>query len=604
MHLGFRTRLMLGTTVLVVAFVATAATALAVLIDRFAARQAAQQIADARASCRMQMERLLESWRRETRTLARSPTLLATAAIPEVDEATFADPLDDIPEAPVLAVLDAAGRVVAQRGGWPTGDNLTSMPGMPEALRGGTVDHVWPHPNGLAIVAVTPMIQGDQLLGALVRGEVVDTNLAGRLGASTGSDAVLVHEGRILATSWRDGPHHDVDLSAIERLHGKDLPPDGIPLDLVVDGSARPGLALPLHRDGGVVYLSHDLRAIEHLRDTARAWLLGIGALLAVAGIAFAGRTATRLSKPLLALTAASDRMGRGELTVRVDPTAMDDELQRLGTSFNAMAQTVQALVADVTDKAARAEAANRAKDGFLTSISHELRTPLTGIQSTAELLQQFGDDASPEERAEFLATILRESERLGRRIGDALEFANLAGGKTKWTVGRVDLQRTCEEACRRLDSLRQMKNVAFSITNSSEVPLTGDREHLTQAVHQLLSNAWTWSPENGTVDVTVRDVPGGHVVEVADRGPGIPAHERQRIFDAFSQGGDVLVDKPAGIGIGLKIAMEVAIAHGGGVEYDDRPGGGACFRMLVRHEDRPIDRCVGTTAAATGAAC
>jgi len=603
MRLGFRTRLMLGTTLLVVAFVATAAVALATLIDRFAANQAARQIADARASCRTQMERLLEGWRRETRTLGRSPTLLATAAIPEVDEATFADPLDDIPEAPVLAVLDAAGRVVAQRGGWPTGDSLTSMPGMPAALRGGTVDHVWPHPNGLAIVAITPLIQGDQLLGALVRGELVDASLAERLGASTGNDAVFVHEGRVLAASWRDGPHPDVDLRCIERLRAEGLPADGMPLELVVDGSARPGLALPLHPDGGVVYLSHDLRAIEHLRSTARGWLLGIGALLAAAGIVFAGRTATRLSKPLLALTAASDRMGRGELSVRVDPTAMDDELQRLGSSFNAMAQTVQALVADVTDKAARAEAANRAKDGFLTSISHELRTPLTGIQSTAELLQQFGDDASPEERAEFLATILRESERLGRRIGDALEFANLAGGKAKWTVGSIDLQRLCEEACRRLDSLQRMKPVVFHIANESHEPLRGDREHLTQAVHQLLSNAWTWSPEGATVDVTVRDVPGGHVVEVADRGPGIPAHERQRIFDRFSQGGDVLVDKPAGIGIGLKIAMEVAVAHGGSVEYDDRPGGGACFRMLVRHEDRPIDRLAASPATAVGAA-
>jgi len=154
-----------------------------------------------------------------------------------------------------------------------------------------------------------------------------------------------------------------------------------------------------------------------------RLWLIGVGLVLALLGVAFATRMAARLARPLRQLIDASNRIGAGELSARVGATE-DDELGRLAHSFNAMAQTMQQLIADVTDKAARAEAANRAKDGFLTSMSHELRTPLCGIQSTAELLQQFGDQASPEERAEFLATILREAERLGRRISDSLDFA------------------------------------------------------------------------------------------------------------------------------------------------------------------------------------
>jgi signal transduction histidine kinase len=301
-------------------------------------------------------------------------------------------------------------------------------------------------------------------------------------------------------------------------------------------------------------------------------------------------------------LTAAADRMGHGDLGARVGVIAGDDdELNRLARSFNAMADTVQQLVADVTDKAARAEAANRAKDAFLTSISHELRTPLTGIQSTAELLQQFGEGATPEDRAEFLGTILRESERLGRRIGDALDYAALAGGKVKWTLGRVDLAQVCAAACGRLDSLQELKRVEFDIHGGSAM-LQGDREHVTQAVYHLAHNAWTWSPAGGAVDVTVRRAEGGFAVEVADRGPGIRPEDRDRIFDSFVQGGDVLVDKPSGIGIGLKIAKEVALVHGGGIEYDDRPGGGAVFRLVLRCDDRPIDRLTATHAASPAA--
>lgn len=365
---------------------------------------------------------------------------------------------------------------------------------------------------------------------------------------------------------------------------------DGVPLALAVDGHDRPGIAVRIHPDAGIAFLAHDLDPILSIRDQARGWLLGLGGTLVLLGIGFAVRTAARLAAPLRALIGAVDRIGGGDLGARVE-VSMGDEIGRLGTSFNSMAQTMQKLVADVTEKAAHAEAANRAKDGFLTSMSHELRTPLCGIQSTAELLQQFGDEATPAERAEFLDTILREAERLGRRIADSLEFASLSSGKTKWTIGRVDLVKACEQACRRLDGLQELKAVAFTITGAPDAVLQGDREHITQAICHLAQNAWSWSPADGTVELVVVGVPGGFVVEVQDRGPGIPAHERDRIFQYFTQGGDVLQDKPQGIGIGLKITGEIAAAHGGCLEYGDRPGGGAVFRLLLRLEGRPIDQ-------------
>ncbi len=594
MRFGFRERLLVGVTTLVVVFGVAAVLVLAKLTGHYAREQVIREVDESRASFSAQMLQRRSALQDETRLLSRSPQLLATAAIDGVDQATFEIPFDEVQNAfaaPVLAIVGDTGKIVASRGGeFRERQDLRSLPGMAEALSGTVGDHMWRTPTGLLLVALAPLVQGDELLGVLVRGQPIDASFAAAISALGGRDALLAHDGALLATSWRREQPKIWDPTPLLELRHATVGDDGVPLELVVDGRERSGLAVRIHPDGGLAFLSHDLGSIFEIRDQARHWLLVLGGVLVLLGIGFAVRTAARLAAPLRALIGAVDRIGGGDLGARVEVT-MGDEIGRLGTSFNAMAQTMQKLVADVTEKAAHAEAANRAKDGFLTSMSHELRTPLTGIQSTAELLQQFGDEATPEERAEFLGTILREAERLGRRITDSLEFASLSGGKAKWTLGRVDLQKVCEQACRRLDSLQEMKPVVFAITCAPEAVLQGDREHITQAVCHLAQNAWSWSPAGETVDIEVRSVTGGFVVEVQDRGPGIPAHEQKRIFDYFTQGGDVLQDKPQGIGIGLKITSEIAEAHGGCVEYSDRPGGGAVFRLLLRLEGRPVDR-------------
>ena len=500
-----------------------------------------------------------------------------------------------------MALLTPAGEVRASRGAWPAGTDLAAMPGIDTARAGATTDHAWPLGGGLALVAIAPLYRDDRLTALLVRGERAGDGLAATLGTVAGRDVLFALDGTVLAASWRRGLPDTSELTPLLQLRHHTLPTTGETVTPDVDGLPRTGLAVPLHRDGGIAWLSYDLQEVSALRQQVFEWLLLTCGVLALLGVAFAVRNAARLTRPLRALTGAADRMARGDLAARVDAAGMDVELGHLARSFNVMAATVQTLVRDVTDKAARAEAGNRAKDAFLTTMSHELRTPLTGIQSTAALLQQFGDEASATERTEFLDTILRESERLAQRIGSVLEFASLAGGDVRWKLGRTSLLQVCEQACRRLAALLALKHVDFHVVCAPDAVLQGDREHLTQALYHLLHNAWTWSPIDGEVDVTVGEVPGGYVIEVADRGPGIPAHERQRLFDSFTQGGDVLVDKPQGIGIGLKIAAEVADVHGGAIDYADRPGGGACFRMLVRSSDRPIDRLVEAGATANG---
>lgn len=584
---SFRTRLIVASTTQIVGFTVAAVLVLAILMGQFSARQAAASDEITRASFTLTIDLHRDAWRRETEEFARSPVLLATAAIPAVDEPTLLDALTEF-AAPMAAVLDPEGRVLAGRGGFRRGTGL--LPRGAGAVMTKVSDHLWQTDAGPALIARAPLVHGGELLGHLVRGEPVDDRMAARLSGLAGRDALLVHAQVVVGSHWQVAPSGEPDTAELANLAEGDVPSKGRPVTLQVDGMPHSGLVLPLHPDGGLAFLAQDLRDIESLRHRALTWLFGCGLLTAALGILLALRNAARLSKPLRTLIAASDRIGAGYLQSRVPDLPTDDEFAQLAHSFNAMATTVQKLVAEVSDKAARAEAANRVKDGFMASISHELRTPLTGIQSTAELLLQFGAESSEAERNEFLTTILTQAERLGRRISDALDYTSLAGSTTQWTIGRVDLQLACREACRRLESLHELKAVEFRFGGASEVLLQGDRERITQALQHLLHNAWTWSPAAATADITLTADDEGATIEIADRGPGLARADRERVFDAFSQGGDALVDKPAGIGIGLKIAIEVARHHGGKIEYSDRSGGGACFRMELKRSARPID--------------
>lgn len=594
-RLRFRERLQLGITALLLTFVAAAAIGLRTLADHHAEKKVGNQIRAGRASFEILMTQLRGQLRGEARMLSRTPLLLAVSAIQGVDAATFGDVFDDIQrsvEVPMLAVCDANGRVLAERGGaFPVGADLSERAAFVSASGGETVDAVWASASGPALVGVAPLDQGGELLGALVLALPLDAAFAARVGTSAGRDVLLAAAGAPLGAYWRDEPPTEVAAAELYRQDHANLPPAGRELEIDCDGQPRRGLAVRLHPDGGIAFLPHDLGALANLQAELRNLLLVTGCLIAVFGLYFATRIGQRLSQPLEQLIAATDRMRSGDLGTRVPPDGLGEEFGRLAQSFNGMADTVQRLVDDVRDKASRAEAANRAKDGFLASVSHELRTPLTGIQSTAQLLEMYGEEASPAERAEFLHTILTESERLGQRITDALEFASLVGGTTAWTVGRVDLERACEDACDRITSLATLKPVAITIDCVPGAILTGDRERITQAIHHLLHNAWKWSPEGGAIDVRVAAAEDHFAVEVDDQGPGIPPAERTRIFESFGQGGDVLVDKPQGIGLGLPIVAEIATAHGGRLAYEDRPEGGARFRLTLELTGRPIDR-------------
>ncbi|RXK55568.1 HAMP domain-containing histidine kinase [Oleiharenicola lentus] len=229
--------------------------------------------------------------------------------------------------------------------------------------------------------------------------------------------------------------------------------------------------------------------------------------------------------------------------------------------------------------QARRSEAEAAQKTSFVANVSHEFKTPLTTIRLYAELLEQ-GRVAGEDKRTDYLRTIGRETQRLARLVGNALEFSRLEQGKKKFE--RVSLDAAAALG-RLLDThVPRLAEAGLRVERKlpgGSVMLTTDADALEQIVLNLLDNAAKYAASGG--EVTVELLPGaghGARVRVLDRGPGVPADHRERIFEKFHRVDDALTAEQTGTGLGLSIARQLARGLGGDLHCEPREGGGAAF--------------------------
>ena len=229
--------------------------------------------------------------------------------------------------------------------------------------------------------------------------------------------------------------------------------------------------------------------------------------------------------------------------------------------------------------QARRSEEEAAQKTTFVANVSHEFKTPLTTIRLYAELLEQ-GRVRSAEQGGEYLRTIGRETQRLARLVNNALDFSRLEQGRKTFASEEVDLK---VELVRMLDTqelrLREAGMRLVRELPEGAVAVETDRDAVEQIVLNLIENACKYAGDGGEVAVglKVREG-GGAAVTVADRGPGVPAAHREKIFEKFHRVDDSLTAEKAGAGLGLSIARQLARGLGGEVRYADRAGGGAEF--------------------------
>ena len=224
---------------------------------------------------------------------------------------------------------------------------------------------------------------------------------------------------------------------------------------------------------------------------------------------------------------------------------------------------------------AAEARASEAAMRRFLADASHELRTPVAALQATAERLLR--DQPARPARDAIEAQLARDSGRLGHLVDDLLNLARLDARERphQEPVDLVDLASAAVSATRTTDPPARIE----LITNGP-VPVTGDRDALLRAVRNLLDNA---AAVADTVVVEVRQTANGPTVSVSDNGPGIPADQRERVFEPFVRLGERGTQTPrAGTGLGLAIVRRTIESHGGAVTCDPSAAGGARFTLRL----------------------
>ena len=299
-------------------------------------------------------------------------------------------------------------------------------------------------------------------------------------------------------------------------------------------------------------------------RATALAFILAAAGLLLVTitGLAFAA--SRRVLGPVRRLAEAARQMSGGDLSVRIEPTGRD-ELARLVTSFNGMASDLEDKVSELQRMEARARQ-------FAGDVSHELRTPLTAMTAVTGILDGHPGLTGDAEAAAQL--VRHEILHLNRLVEDLIEISRFDAGTAQLVTDDTDVA-TAVTGCLRA---RGWTAVRTDVPAGLTVRL--DRRRFDVIMANLVGNALRHG--GPPVTLTVRAEPHGRsggrlVLDVRDHGPGLPAAAIPHLFDRFFKA-DTARARSEGSGLGLAIAWENAQLHGGHIQADNHPDGGAVF--------------------------
>jgi signal transduction histidine kinase len=269
-----------------------------------------------------------------------------------------------------------------------------------------------------------------------------------------------------------------------------------------------------------------------------------------VLSLAMVQLLARGMTSPLREMAAAASAMARGDYGRRVRATSRD-EVGALARAFNAMAGEL----AEV----------DRMRRDLVANVSHELRTPITALQARLENLVDGVEAPDPE----TLRTMLAQTQRLGRLVTQLLDLSRLESGAVPFRREAFRVGDVLEGAAR--ESRLHVPGVGIDVAvDPPSLTALGDAERIHQVVANLVENAARYSPPGEPVEVRARRDGGDRVVvEVADRGPGIPEEDAAHVFERFYRADAARSSAAGGAGLGLSIARWIVDLHGGDIRVE-----------------------------------
>ncbi len=300
--------------------------------------------------------------------------------------------------------------------------------------------------------------------------------------------------------------------------------------------------------------------------------LLVIVGLLALGGAAVFSEAF--ILRRMRRLISATDRLAAGDLSARAGISRTSGELDRLASSFDAMAETLEKRNAELEDHA-------RKLQDFLDIVGHELRHPLTILSGYMQALPDFAGKASAEQLLQARKAMEISIARLTSIVDDLLDVSRIESGRFPVRAKEVQVEALLADVLGEMKS--KYPHREFLSRVASDVgSIAGDPDRLRQLLIILLDNAVDYSPVSAPVELTANRRGQELFVCCMDRGPGIPEEARERIFERFGEVADVDHHTGGGLGVGLYIARRIAEAHDGRLWYEPRAGGGSCFCLSL----------------------
>jgi signal transduction histidine kinase len=364
-------------------------------------------------------------------------------------------------------------------------------------------------------------------------------------------------------SSWTPPPKLEITKPPINRLmayRGIYAAPDGEKFIFVaqpVSGLFR--LPNPTNPETLVLAVPRS-QALAIWADFAKPFLWAGLVALAVS-ILIAVVLARSVYLPIRRVTNAAEEIARGNYEQQV-PVAGPKEVKGLAKSFNQMSKQVKHSQKVLRD--------------FVADVSHELRSPLTSIKGFAQAIVD-GTAKGKEAQLKAATVIEDESKRMMRLVEELLEFSRLESGQVTMVKEPVDLKELLQQ-CHEIFSMHaEEKGIKLKTDIEPLPPVIGDIDRLEQVFSNLLDNALKHTPTGSDVSIIARHTnPDFAEISITDTGPGIPAEQMRHIFERFYRA-DSSAGK-AGAGLGLAIARQIVLAHGGDITAKSTLGKGTKF--------------------------
>jgi heavy metal sensor kinase len=304
-------------------------------------------------------------------------------------------------------------------------------------------------------------------------------------------------------------------------------------------------------------------RSREQLREVLVVLIFGLPLVVALAGIGgyFLARHAL---SPIDQLAGAARRITAERLHERVSVPNEQDEIGQLAAIIN--------------ETFARLESSFEQLRRFTADASHELRTPLSVVRGIGEAA--LTGTRTPSEYKEAMGSMLEEVDRLTNLVDTLLRLSHADAGRVRLSREPVDLGTLARDAAGSLGLLAEERRQDVRINIAGAVVVDADRMLLREAVTNVLDNAIKYSPSSSIIEVEVAQADGHGVLTIADQGPGIPAAQRERVFDRFFRLDEGRSRDRGGTGLGLSIAKWAVEVNGGRISVDPRQPHGSVFRI------------------------